>query len=79
MFDNDMFIPHFYKLEAELQVKKKVKKSTPGKIYSFSPYPVPIKKNKTRKKQARQRYFRLRFKGKKPVLRVFQFYVFFFF
>ena len=42
MFDNDIFIPHFYiMLEAELQV---VKKSKPGEIYSFSPYPVHIKK-----------------------------------
>ena len=44
MFDNDIFIPHFYiMLEAELQV---MKKSKPGKIYSFSPYPVHIKKKK---------------------------------
>ena len=43
MFDNDIFIPHFYiMLVAELQVMKK--KSKPGEIYSFSPYPVYIRK-----------------------------------
>ena len=41
VFDNDIFIPHFYTPEAELQV---MKKSTPGKIYSFSPCPVHLKK-----------------------------------
>ena len=39
--DNGIFIPHFYNMrEADLQVMKK----KPGEIYSFSPYPVHLKK-----------------------------------